>query len=68
MSWVTKLLALDQPGDLRRYIIPKSVSIECKLSQEPLVLNESLCRRVLGRRCDFPKDAVAKVKIPFDDR
>jgi len=49
-----KLLTLDQPADIRRYVIPHQL-------QPPLT--EERIRAFLGRRTDFSKDAVLRVKI-----
>lgn len=48
-----KILCLDHPADIRRYFFPKTLVTEQKV------------RFVLSRRVDFPKEAVAKVKINF---
>ena len=54
LTWAMKLLTLDQPADIRRYVIPRQL-------QPPLT--EERVRTLLGCRSDFSKDAVLRVKI-----
>lgn len=48
-----KIMTLDAPADIRRYNLDKSM------------FSEQEVRHLLGRRIEFNKDAVSKVKITF---
>ena len=57
LVWTTKLLALDQPADIRRYAVP-ATGLDPPLTEERV-------RALLARRVDFSRDAVQRVKINF---
>eukprot|EP01041_Mallomonas_annulata_P003569 gene3569-7096_t len=46
-----KILTLDQPGDIRRYTIPRNT------------LDEDIIRKIMSCRTDFSVEAIAKVKL-----
>jgi hypothetical protein len=59
IKWAAKILALDQPGDIRKYNIVQGSS-----SSRPFrKLDEALVRDIMSRRVDFSKDVVSKIKI-----
>lgn len=55
LNLALKILTLDAPGDIRRYTLSKAL------------LTEERVRAVLGRRVDFPAEAVARVKLTMID-
>ena len=57
LVWATKLLALDQPADIRRYAMP-TTGLDPPLTEERV-------RALLARRVEFSRDAVQRVKINF---
>lgn len=71
LQWTLKALTLDAPGDIRRYLFPSvspsSSTTDSTTASSSIVLSEELIRQILGRRVEFSKDAVAKVKINFRD-
>ena len=64
LTWAFKILTLDQPADVRRYVIPMSVTgaglSDCA---SPGLLTESKIRKIMASRTDFHRDAVQNVKI-----
>ena len=67
LIWALKILTLDQPGDIRKYVVPISVTATISDGQndgsDAGLLTELKIRKIMGRRTDFPKDAVLNVKI-----
>ena len=65
LTWALKVLTLDQPADIKKYVIPLGVTESG--SEENIfsvgLLSENKIRKIMGRRVDFSKDAVLKVKI-----
>ena len=63
--WALKVLTLDLPADIKKYVIPlgvidsNSVGDTCSSG----LLSENKIRNIMGRRVDFSKDAVLKVKV-----
>lgn len=55
LNLALKVLTLDSPGDIRRYALNRAL------------LSEEQVRAVLGRRTEFPAEAVAKVKLNMVD-
>ena len=67
IMWALKVLTLDQPADIRKYVIPLGV-IDSSSEGDTCssgFLSETKIRNIMGRRVDFLKDAVLKVKITF---
>lgn len=66
LTWAFKILTLDQPADVRRYVIPMSVTgaglSDCA-TPSPGLLTESKIRKIMACRTDFHRDAVQNVKI-----
>ena len=50
-QWISNILALDSPADIRRYKLPKAF------------FDESQVRELMSLRIEFSKDAVARVKL-----
>lgn len=64
LTWALKILTLDQPADVKRYIIPMSVTgAGLSDSASPGLLTESKIRRIMANRTEFHRDAVQNVKI-----
>ena len=78
LIWILKLLTLDRVGDVGRYKIPSLAfaahqqdmadilaHLETRKSTLPTgtILLERFLRAVLGRRTDFPPEAISKVKL-----
>ena len=56
LLWSLKILTLDQPADVRRYMLPTAEEAEEYLDDDAI-------RLIMSKRIEFSKDAVAKVKI-----
>ena len=56
LIWSLKILTLDQPADVRRYMLPTAEEAEEYLDDDDI-------RLIMSKRVEFSKDAVAKVKI-----
>lgn len=63
LTWALKILTLDQPADVKRYIIPMSVTARLSEATSPGLLTESKIRKIMASRTDFHRDAVQNVKI-----
>ena len=56
LLWSLKILTLDQPADVRRYMLPTTEDVDEYLDDDAI-------RLIMSKRVEFSKDAVAKVKI-----
>jgi hypothetical protein len=51
--WAGRIIALDQPGDIRRYKVPADV------------MDESTLRTLLSRRLEFKSEVIERVKLTY---
>jgi hypothetical protein len=63
LIWGLKILTLDQPADIKKYVIPSDVMCDRSDTDSNGYLTESKIRKIMGRRLDFHKDASQNVKI-----
>jgi hypothetical protein len=61
--WALKILTLDQPADIKKYIIPCDVMCDRNDNDSAGFLTESKIRKIMSRRLDFHKEASQNVKI-----
>ena len=63
LTWGLKILTLDEPADIKKYVIPADVMCDKNEIDNVGYLTELKIRKIMGRRIDFHKDASQNVKI-----